>query len=178
MVSGGSVYVDANVLLVTRRGAVTGGAVCHSTNALAGNPTFPQTLFPGFNGLVMKLAIKRGDPGGSATVFVASNEPATAAGHTGSGKLRRSTDEGVTWSASLDAVDGFCGTQCSYDNPVGVDPNTSGTGLRVFLAGNARGTWSDVMKVSNNAGDATWANVTFTRDDNGLHADAHTIEFG
>jgi hypothetical protein len=46
-------------ILVTTSGAVTGGAVYRSTNATTATPTFTQTLFPGFNGLVMKLAINK-----------------------------------------------------------------------------------------------------------------------
>ena len=156
---------NSNNLLVTTSGSVTGGAVYRSTNALAGAPTFTQTLFPGFNGLVMKLAINK--VGAVVTVYVSSNEPSVGAGcGSESGRVRKSVDGGVTWSVPLVAAEGYCGGQCSYDNPVAVDPSDANI---VYLAGNARGTCSDVMKRSNDGG------TTFLRDDTNLHADAHSI---
>ncbi len=158
---------NPNNLLVTTSGTTLGGAVYRSTNALAATPTFTQTLFPGFNGLVMKLAINK--VAAVVTVYVASNEPSgVAACSTQSGRLRKSTNGGVTWSTPLTAAEGYCGGQCFYDNPVGVDPNDANI---VYLGGNARGTCSDVLKRSSNGG------TTFTRDDTGLHADSHAFAF-
>jgi len=158
---------NANNLLVAPSGASTGGGVWRSTNALAATPTFANTLFPGFNGLVHKLAINK--VGAVVTVYCSSNEGstnATCSGAGNSGRLRKSTDGGVTWAAPLAAAEGYCGGQCSYDNPVGVDPNNASI---VYLGGNARGTCSDVLKKSTDGG------ATFTRDDTGLHADSHTL---
>jgi hypothetical protein len=157
---------NANTLLVATQGAATGGAIYRSTNALAATPTFTQTLFPGFNGLVMHLAINK--VGAVVTVYMNSNEPTTAAacGAGQSGRARKSVDGGVTWSAPLAAAEGYCATQCSYDSPIGVDPNNASI---VYLGGNARGSCSDVLKRSSDGGG------TFTRDDNGLHADSHSI---
>ena len=160
---------NSNNLLVTTSGTTLGGAVYRSTNALAATPTFTQTLFPGFNGLVMKLAINK--VGAVVTVYCSTNEPSGVAGCSSigqSGRLRKSTDGGVTWSATLAAAEGYCGGQCSYDNPVGVDPNNANI---VYIGGNARGTCSDVLKKSTDGG------TTFTRDDTGLHADAHALAF-
>ena len=160
---------DPNTLLVGVQGTSSpGGGVFRSTNALAGAPTFTQTLTPGFTGLWHKLSAS------GNTIFVTSNEPADPP-VTGSGRLRKSVDGGATWSTPLLAADGFCANQCSYDNPVGIDPNTSGATLRVYIGGNARSdppANSDLLKVSNDGGN------TFTRDDTGLHADAHSIVFG
>ena len=158
---------NANNLLVSTSGAATGGAIYRSTNALAATPTFTQTLFPGFNGLVMHLAINK--VGAVVTVYVASNEPSgvTACSSIGqAGRVRKSVDGGVTWSAPLTAAEGYCGGQCSYDNPVAVDPNNASI---VYIGGNARGTCSDVLKRSADGG------ATFTRDDTGLHADSHGL---
>src|SRR3954449_6928132 len=158
---------NANNLLVSTQGAATGGVIMRSTNALAATPTFAQTLFPGFNGLVMHLAINK--VGAVVTVYLASNEPSSVAAcsSTGqAGRVRKSVDGGVTWSAPLVAAEGYCGGQCSYDNPIGVDPNNASI---VYIGGNARGSCSDVLKRSADGG------TTFTRDDNGLHADSHSI---
>jgi hypothetical protein len=158
---------NANNLLVTTSGAATGGVIMRSTNALAATPTFTQVLFPGFNGLVMHLAINK--VGAVVTVYMASNEPSgvTACSSIGqAGRVRKSVDGGVTWSAPLTAAEGYCGGQCSYDNPIAVDPNNASI---VYIGGNARGTCSDVLKRSADGG------TTFTRDDTGLHADSHSI---
>jgi len=158
---------NANNLLVSTSGAATGGVIMRSTNALAATPTFTQVLFPGFNGLVMHLAINK--VGAVVTAYVASNEPSGVAGCSSigqAGRVRKSVDGGVTWSAPLAAAEGYCGGQCSYDNPVGVDPTNANI---VYIGGNARGTCSDVLKRSADGG------TTFTRDDTGLHADSHGI---
>jgi IPT/TIG domain/PKD-like domain len=155
-------------ILVSTSGTTTGGAIYRSTNANAATPTFTQTLFPGFNGLVMKLAINK--VGAVVTAYVGSNEPSSVPSGCGaqSGRVRKSVDGGVTWSVPLVAAEGYCGGQCSYDNPVGVDPTDANI---VYIAGNARGTCSDVLARSNDGG------TTFIRDDEGLHADSHGFAF-
>jgi IPT/TIG domain-containing protein/dockerin type I repeat protein/Ig-like domain-containing protein/PKD domain-containing protein len=158
---------NANNLLVSTSGAATGGAIYRSINALAATPAFSQVLFPGFNGLVMHLAINK--VGAVVTAYVASNEPSgvAACSSTGqAGRVRKSIDGGATWGAPLVAAEGYCGGQCSYDNPVGVDPNNANI---VYIGGNARGSCSDVLKRSADGG------TTFTRDDTGLHADSHGL---
>src|SRR3984893_10025289 len=137
---------NGNNILVSTSGTSTGGAIYRSTNALAATPTFTQTLFPGFNGLVMRLAINK--VGATVTAYVATNEPSgvaacSTAGQ--SGRVRKSVDGGVTWSAPLAAAEGYCGGQCVYDNPIAVDPNNASI---VYLGGNARGSCSDVLKRS------------------------------
>jgi hypothetical protein len=158
---------NANNLLVSTSGAATGGVIMRSTNALAATPTFTQVLFPGFNGLVMHLAINK--VGAVVTAYVASNEPSTVAACSSigqAGRVRKSIDGGATWGAPLVAAEGYCGGQCSYDNPIAVDPNDANI---VYIGGNARGTCSDVLKRSANGG------TSFTRDDTGLHADSHSL---
>ena len=156
---------NSNNLLVTTSGTTLGGAVYRSTNALAGTPSFTQTLFPGFNGLVMKLAINK--VGAVVTAYVATNEPSVGAGcGAEAGRARKSVDGGVTWSVPLPAAEGYCGGQCAYDNPIAVDPTDANI---VYVGGNARGVCSDVLQRSNDGG------TTFLRDDTNLHADAHYI---
>lgn len=157
-----------NNLLVTVSGSSLAGGVFRSTNALAGAPVFAQTLTPPFVGLVMKLAINK--VGANVTAYVSSNEPSSVASGCGSqsGRVRKSTDGGQTWSTPLAAAEGYCGGQCFYDNPIGVHPSNASI---VYLGGNARGTCSDVLQRSSNGG------TTFIRDDTDLHADAHAIAF-
>jgi hypothetical protein len=160
---------NSNNLLVSTSGTTTGGVIMRSTNALGATPTFTQVLFPGFNGLVMKLAINK--VGAVVTVYCSTNEPSGVAACSSisqAGRLRKSTDAGVTWSTPLTAAEGYCGGQCVYDNPIGVDPNNASI---VYIGGNARGTCSDVLKKSTDGG------ATFTRDDTGLHADSHGFAF-
>src|SRR5712692_244535 len=93
-------------LLVSTSGTTLGGAIYRSTNATTATPTFTQTLFPGFNGLVMKLAINK--VGSTVTAYVASNEPSgvVACSSVGqSGRVRKSVDGGVTWGTPLTAAE-------------------------------------------------------------------------
>src|SRR5438552_9882557 len=106
---------NPNNLLVTPSGITLGGGVYRSTNALAATPTFVPTLSPGFNGLVMHLAINK--VGAVVTVYVASNETSGLAACSSigqAGRLRRSTDGGITWLAPLTAAEGYCGRLCAY----------------------------------------------------------------
>jgi hypothetical protein len=160
---------DANTIFVTTSGTTLGGQIFRSVNALAATPTFTSVLAPGFNGLVMRLAIQ--GTGATATLYMGSNEPSgtpacSAAGN--AGRVRKSIDGGTTWSLPLAAAEGYCGGQCVYDNPVGVDPTNANI---VYIGGNARGTCSDLLKRSPDGG------TTFVRDDTGLHADSHAFAF-
>ena len=156
---------DVNTIFVSTSGTSIGGQIYRSTNSLAATPTFTSVLAPGFNGLVMKLAIQ--GTGATAVLYMASNEPSTTpacSAALNSGRVRKSTNGGTTWSLPLTAAEGYCGGQCAYDNPIAVDPTDPNI---VYLGGNARGTCSDVLKRSGNGG------TTFVQDDNGLHADSH-----
>jgi peptidase C25-like protein len=156
-----------NLLVGVSGAAAPGGGVFRSTNAQAATPTFTGTLTPGFTGLTPKLAINK--VGAVVTVFMADNEPSVGAGcGSQAGRVRKSTDAGVTWSTPLAAAEGYCGSQCAYDNPVGIHPNDANI---VYLGGNARGTCQDVLQKSTDGG------ATFIRDDTGLHADSHYIFF-
>lgn len=112
--------------------------------------------------------------GSTVTVYAATSETPTntnGCSTTESGALRKSTDGGATWSGQLTGGGGFCGSQCDYDMPIAVNPNDAN---EIYLGGDARNdpnTCSDGMKKSTNGG------VTFSRDDNGLHADSHALVY-
>lgn len=153
---------DHNTLVVGVFGttAASDGGIFRSTNALAATPTFTRTLSGAVDRIV--FAVK------ANTVLAAID---TSSPSRGPGRLFQSTDGGATWPTILTAADGFCGGQCFYDMGVAIDPRSSAPNLRIYLGGNARGTFTDGMKVSSNGGG------TFTRDDSGLHADTHAVVF-
>src|SRR5437588_4637181 len=108
------------------------------------------------------------------TVYAATSEtPTSTPGCTssGSGALRKQIDPfnlSATWSTQLTGGGGFCDGQCDYDMPIAVNPNDPN---EVYLGGNARGGCADGMKKSINGG------LSFTRDDNALHADSHALVY-
>src|SRR2546423_3559265 len=162
--------------------AGTGPGIYRTTNANTASqspsvsPTFTKTLTVPLN-VNGKLAINK--TGSAVTVYAATGEnpttPAcTAAGNVG--QVRKSIDGGATWPNTPAAVgtggvvvsaDGYCGGQCFYDQPIAVSPTDANL---VYVGGNARGTCSDVLKKSSDG-------LTFARDDQGLHADAHALFF-
>jgi hypothetical protein len=158
---------DPNILIVSAIGIAANGGIYRTVNALAATPTFTQTLALAA-GIRTGLTIDK--VGSVVTLYAATGEtpsaPATCT--TPDGALRKSIDGGVTWSPQLTGGGGFCGGQCFYNITVAVDPNDANI---VYLGGNARGSCSDGMKKSVDGG------TTFTRDDTGLHADAHALFF-
>jgi hypothetical protein len=164
---------NANNILVAVVGTTTTGGVFRSTNALAANPVFSQTLsVPA--GIRTALSINK--VGSTITAYAATGETpsvTTTCAANFSGALHKSVDGGASWSGQLAGGQGFCGGQCFYNITVAVDPNNANL---VYLGGNARGTasgtqCSDAMKKSIDGGN------TFQRDDNGLHADSHALFF-
>ena len=155
---------NPNTILVTVAGSSPPvGGVFRSTNALAANPTFTQTLFPTLDpdGLAMRLAINK--VGSVVTVYTTSNEPSSCPGQ--DGRMRKSIDGGLTWT-DVPAADGFCGGSCIFDDSVAVDPNNANL---VYLGGSRRGACADALKRSNDGG------ATFVRDDTGLNSGTHSI---
>ena len=154
---------NANNLLavLANNGGPSDGGVYRTTNALDPNPanvTFARTLPlpPPTNVLfTAKLAINK--VGTVVTVLAGSGE--------GNGTLRRSVDGGVTWSAPLSAANGYCDGQCSYDEPVAIDPSNA----NIILTGGAAN--PRIVRKSIDAG-ATFSNVGTM-----LHADTHAIVF-
>ena len=162
-------------------GASTSG-IYRSTNANTASqspstaPTFTKVLGMTYT-ITTKFAIQKN--GANVTVYAATSETPTTASCVAAGEngqVRKSVDGGVTWLSTPAAVgtggiilsaDGYCGGQCNYDQPIAVNPLDPNV---VYVGGNARGTCSDVMKHATDG-------LTFVRDDQGLHADAHSLFF-
>lgn len=153
--------------------AATTGGVFRSTNVLDPTPsavTFTQQFSPGATGVRGSFAVTQA--GGGLTIYMATGESAAGTGCTsGSGVIRKSIDNGVTWSAKLAGGGGFCGGQCIYDQPIAVSPTDAN---RVLIGGSGNGTCSRVYALSTNGGTSfSGAGVA----DGGMHADAHAIVF-
>ncbi len=149
-------------------GSSSCGGIYRTTNALDATPSFTQVQ-PLTTGIRISLAINK--VSSNVTVYAATSEPPTATPgctSSGTGAVRKSIDGGATWSGQLTGGGGFCGGQCFYDMPIAVDPGDANI---VYLGGQTRSTCSDTMKKSTDGG------ATFTRDDNGLHADSHALFF-
>jgi hypothetical protein len=151
--------------------AVAGdGGIWRTTNAKAASPTFTQTYVLATASIRGAFTVNR--VAGVTTMIVATGEAATGTScTTGSGCLHRSIDGGATWSAKLTGGGGFCGGQCFYDVPVAISPTDATV---ILLGGAGNSTCSRVFVRSTDAG------VTFSAAgaaDNGMHADAHVIQF-
>lgn len=137
-------------------GGGTGGGIYVSSDALAATPTFTRTL--SLESVRIELALH--SAGGTVNIYAASGES--------NGRLRRSTDGGATWSATLASANGFCGGQCFYDIAIAVDPTNP---LTIILGGNVTGAATRLVARSTDGG-ATFANVNA-----GVHADNHAVTF-
>ncbi|HEX7318235.1 MAG TPA: MBG domain-containing protein [Pyrinomonadaceae bacterium] len=155
---------NPNTMLATVNGfnSANDGGVYRSTNALAATPTFTRTLTMGTASATARGELAVNKVGGVTTVYAASSDS--------NGTVFRSLDGGQTWSAALANATGFCGTQCTYDMPIAVDPTNANV---LYIGGNADGTLNAILKKSTNA---TAATPTFAKIQNGLHADSHAIE--
>lgn len=166
---------NPNLLIAAVLGATGDGGLYRTTNANDPAPTFTRTLtLP--NGATngrAELYLNRNATG--VTIYAATGEissavlggPACAAST--AGLLRRSTDQGVTWSTPLPGSTGFCGGQCFYDMAIVATPDNQ----TIHLGGAARGGSGqclvEVMKRSTNGG------TSFSRNDATLHADEHAL---
>ena len=153
---------NPNVLWATVVGFSTAGdgGVYRTTNALAATPTFTQVLTAGSTTATARVELAINKVGTAVTVYAVTSD--------GSGAVKRTTNNGGAWT-TLTAANGFCGTQCFYDMPVAVDPNNAAI---LYIGGNADGTSTAILKKSTNA----TATASFTKVQNGLHADSHAIE--
>jgi hypothetical protein len=155
---------NPNTMLATVVGFSTAndGGVYRSTNALAPTPTFTQTLSAGTTLATARVELAVNKIGNAVTVYAATSDS--------NGTVKRSLDGGQTWSAAFTNATGFCGTQCTYDMPIAVDPTNADV---LYIGGNADGAATAILKKSINGLSAA---PTFTKVQTGLHADSHTIE--
>ncbi|HKG13027.1 MAG TPA: carboxypeptidase regulatory-like domain-containing protein [Pyrinomonadaceae bacterium] len=153
---------NPNVLWATVVGFSTAGdgGVYRTANVLAATPTFTQVLATGTASATARTELAINKVGTTVTVYAAITD--------GSGTVKRTTTNGGTWT-TLTAANGFCGGQCFYDMPIAVDPNNAAV---LYIGGNADGTSTAILKKSTNA----TATASFTKVQNGLHADSHAIE--
>jgi subtilisin-like proprotein convertase family protein len=153
--------------------AASDGGIYRTTNALDPTPSsvaFVQTkAIPASTR--SSLAVNK--IGSVVTVLAATGQLANFTGSTcisGSGRVWRSTDGGVTWETNpLPGGGGFCGGQCFYDMPVAINPADSNL---IYLGGAGNGTCSRTYTRSTDGG-ASFAIAGVV--DVGLHADAHAI---
>jgi hypothetical protein len=133
------------------------GGVYRTTTALTTavfTNTLLQTATANSRGELASVTI-----GGVTTMYLASGESST-------GRLRRSVDGGVTWSAILAGASGFCGGQCFYDIAIAIDP----TNANIAYVGGAAG--SSILRKTTD-GFATAGNTPSRQV--GLHADNHAL---
>ncbi len=153
-----------NTMYSTVQGATAAagdGGIYKSTNAGA---TWTQVLnVSSTAGIRLSLAVNR--VASQTTLYSSTGETVTGCAAGDGGVVRRSTDNGATWPI-LTGGKGFCGGQCFYDQPIAVDPTNANN---VFIGGAGNSTCSVTYSHSTNGG------TSFTRDDVGLHADAHAI---
>ena len=166
---------NPNLLIATVVGATSDGGIYRTANALDPTPTFTRTLtLPnGSTNGRAELYLNRNAT--SVTIYAATGEISSVAlggpacASTTAGMLRRSTDQGLTWSTPLPGSTGFCGGQCFYDMALVVTPDNQ----TIHLGGAARGGSGscvvEVMKRSTNGG------TSFARNDATLHADEHAL---
>lgn len=158
---------NPNTILTTVRGGGSSGddgGVYRSANALDAAPSFTRTLATASSALY-RTEITINKVGSAVTVFAATTEA--------DGTVKRSTDGGITWSAALSNVTGFCGAQCDYDMPIAVDPNNANV---LYVGGNADNGSTPATAVLKKSTNALAATPTFARAQRGLHADSHVIE--
>ena len=129
------------------------GGIARSINATSATPTFTttQALSTG-----VRTAFAVTNVSGTVTFYAGT-------GNVNDGRVRRSTDGGVTWTIVAGGVN-FCGGQCWYDNAVAVDP----TDANNVLIG---GAGTHALQRSTNGG------TNFADSQVGLHADTHAIVF-
>jgi hypothetical protein len=153
---------NPNVLWATIVGFSTAGdgGVYRTANALAATPTFSQVLATGTASATARTELAVNKVGMTVTVYAGISD--------GNGTLKRTINNGGTWT-TLTAANGYCGTQCFYDMPIALDPNNAAV---LYIGGNADGTSTAILKKSTNA----TATASFTKVQNGLHADSHAVE--
>jgi uncharacterized repeat protein (TIGR01451 family) len=156
---------DVLVVWINGNAAAGDGGIYRSINAQAATPAFTQVFTTTTSGARGEFAGYK--EGANPPVIYA------ATGEAGSGRIRRSVDGGVTWSATLAGGAGFCGGQCFYNIGLDVRPSatTATTDDIIVLGGNVAGASTRLFGKSTDGG------TTFPESSAGLHADTHFIRF-
>lgn len=96
------------------------------------------------------------------------------AGGFGQGSVWKSVDSGANWT-EVTAARGYCNAQCSYDNPIYVEPGEE----QIFYTGGAGASTVGVLPTqfmrSNNGGTSFADKVRSADLTNALHSDVHFI---
>jgi hypothetical protein len=164
-----------NVLIASVLGATGDGGLYRTNNALAATPTFSRTLVLPDGSTNGRAELTAARSAGVTTFYVAAGQVSTAAlggpacAATQGGLVRKSTDNGVTWSTPMPGSTGFCGGQCFYDIAIAVSPDN-----QTILLGGAAGTsntncQTSIMRRSINGG------TNFATSAATLHADEHAL---
>ncbi len=143
------------------------GGVYRTTTALT-TATFANTL------ATTATSVSRGELSavtiaGTTTMYLADGEGTGVGGActtSSCGRLRKSSDGGLTWSAQLAGANNFCGGQCFYDIAIAIDPTNANT---AYVGGNSG---TNILRKTTD-GFATAANTLSTQT--GLHADNHVL---
>ncbi|MFZ0548760.1 MAG: hypothetical protein WAM60_25140 [Candidatus Promineifilaceae bacterium] len=144
---------DTMLVGVRASSGVSGGGIYRTTNALASNPIFSKVL--DINVARIEFAINK--IGSTVTVLAATEE--------NSGKLRRSTDGGLTWPDTITGPAGWCGGQCWYNIGIAMDPNDANI---IYLGGQGNSGAARILIKSTDG-------MNFSMIDTGLHPDTHDI---
>jgi photosystem II stability/assembly factor-like uncharacterized protein len=158
---------NPNNLLCFFYGFTSSCGVYRSTNALSGTPTFTRTFASTLAGDIGKFDIVK--IGSVVTVVFGNDESSTVC--TGTGRIRKSTDGGATWSTELTGFGGFCGGQCWYDISLAIDPTNASV---ILVGGSSTGVFpscNSILKKSIDGG------TTSSPSEDGLHADNHALAF-
>ena len=148
---------DPNVIVawvLDSAATVGSGGIYRTANALAPTPTFTQLLTTTTTAARGELAANH--VGGVTRMWAATGES--------NGRVRRSTDGGLTWSAFLTGGVNFCNPQCFYDVAIAAHPTLQNT---LMLGGSP----TLVSARSTDGGD------TFQSFASGLHVDTHAYAY-
>jgi hypothetical protein len=133
--------------------SASGGGIYRTTNSTSPVALFTKTL--DVSSTRIEFAINK--VGSTVTVLAATGES--------NGLLRRSTDGGQSWPATLPGATGFCGGQCWYDIGLAMDPDDAD----IIYVGGATNSGTARILIKSTDGS------TFTMIDQGLHPDTHDI---
>jgi|GEM_PF-753831 len=144
---------NPNRVLAGAVGVTAGdGGVYATSDALAANPTWTQTLSITLTGSNSRVELAVNKVGAVTTVIAATGE--------GTGTTYKSDNAGASFTTLLD--NNFCNPQCFYDIAVDIDPTNANN---VYLGGSP----TLVFGRSSNGG------TSYTSSSSGLHVDTQAI---